>query len=68
MTDRVPENFISLQQVVHAAFARGYIVGFQGSCDITPLVGELTGLTMAKYELVQNINLHGWDIVRRADA
>ena len=63
----VPENFVSLEQVVLAVFAQGLVVGDEGSIDIAPLVEALTGLPMAKYELKQDCDRRGWTIVRKAD-
>ena len=62
------ESFISMEQVVAAAFALGFIRESPGSCDIALIVARMTGLDMGKYELVPTINLHGWHIVLKASA
>lgn len=61
-----PENFVSLERVVEAAAAQGFLQATSGSMDVAPLIGQMTGLDMAKYDLVLDAHWYGWRIAKKA--
>ena len=69
MKGAVNENFIPFLQVVEAALESGAIFGDSGECELAPIIGGMTGLDMAKYDLVPCAEAEdgqcGWHLVRK---
>ena len=69
MSDHPGEDFIPFLQVVEAALELGIISGDSGECDVAPIIGAMTGLDMAQYDLVPCAEAEdgqcGWHLVRK---
>ena len=68
MSDHPGEDFIPFLQVVEAALELGIISGDSGECDVAPIIGAMTGLDMAQYDLVPCAEVEdqcGWHLVRK---